>query len=99
MKVRWTRRSVEDLKRITRYISADDPRAARRFAETLRRKAESACRLPKRGRMVPELGRRDVRELIEGNYRIVYRILDDAVDILTLFEGHKPFDGLEHPDR
>jgi hypothetical protein len=30
-----------------------------------------------------------------GNYRIVYRVLDDGCDILTIFEGHKLFDGLD----
>jgi len=34
--------------------------------------------------MMPELDREDVREIIEGNYRIVYRIRDGAVDILTI---------------
>jgi len=40
---------------------------------------------------VPEVGREDVRELIEGNYRIVYRVRGKAVDLLTIFEGHKLF--------
>lgn len=98
MKVRWTPRAVEDLKTISRFIATDIPAVARVFAARLKSRAESACRFPNRGRMMPELGRKDVRELLEGNYRIVYRVLDDAVDILTLFEGHKQPDDIERPD-
>ncbi len=89
MKVRWTSRAVKDLKSIARYIAKDDPTAARRFADKLKRRAESVGRFPNRGRIAPELGRDDVRELIEGNYRIIYRVQKSAVEILTLFEGHK----------
>ena len=55
----------------------------------------SVCRFPSRGRVLPELDREDVRELIKENYRIVYRMLKEAVDTLTLFEAHKQFDSLE----
>jgi len=45
--------------------------------------------MPRSGRVVPELARDDVREVIVGNYRIVYRIEAEAIVILTVFEGHK----------
>ena len=89
MKVRWTQPAVDDLKAIAAYIAKDNLAEARRFADKLKRKAESAARFPKRGRMVPELHQEAIRELIEGNYRIVYRVTETAVEILTLFEGHR----------
>ncbi len=98
MKVRWSSLAVEDLKSIARYIAKDDPAAARRFADKLKRRAESAGRFPNRGRIAPELGRENVRELIEGNYRIIYRVEINTVDILTLFEGHKQMGDLDHQD-
>ncbi len=91
MRVFWTPRAVEDMKTIARFISADDPRAVRRFADKFKRRVEPLCKFPNRGRIVPEVGREDVRELIEGNYRIVYRVRGKAVDLLTIFEGHKLF--------
>ena len=42
--------------------------------------------LVKGGRVRAELGR---AMLIEGNYRIVYRILRSAIDVLTVIEGHR----------
>jgi len=89
MTVYWTPRAIEDLKMIARFIAMDDPQVARRFAHKLKRRTETLCRFPNRGRVVPEIGRDDVRELIEGNYRLVYRIFEDSVHLLAIFEGHK----------
>jgi toxin ParE1/3/4 len=89
MRLRWSARAREDLKDIGRYIAQDDPRAARRWVEKLRVRARQASDQPRSGRMVPELGRDDVRELIEGNYRIVYRIGESAVEVVRVAEGHR----------
>jgi len=89
MRVLWTPRALEDLKSIARHIAGDDPAAARRFAHRLKERAESVATFPRRGRIVPEFGRADIRELIEGNYRIVYRVLEDEIHLLTIFEAHK----------
>ena len=35
--------------------------------------------------------RDEIRELIEGNYRIVYQVFEDRLVILTVFEGHALF--------
>jgi mRNA-degrading endonuclease RelE of RelBE toxin-antitoxin system len=40
---------------------------------------------------VPEFSRDDIRELIEGNYRIVYQVFEDRLVVLTVFEGHQLF--------
>jgi mRNA-degrading endonuclease RelE of RelBE toxin-antitoxin system len=40
---------------------------------------------------VPEFSRDDIRELIEGKYRIVYQVLTDRLVVLTVFEGHRLF--------
>ena len=41
------------------------------------------------GRQVPEFGRKDLRELIVRNYRIVYHLTADRIEIVTVFEGHR----------
>jgi toxin ParE1/3/4 len=51
-------------------------------------RARRAARFPRSGRVVPELRREDVREVIQGNYRIVYRVTKVSVEVLTVFEGH-----------
>ncbi len=41
------------------------------------------------GRKLPEMLQGPLRELIEGNYRIVYRVVGETVEILTVFERHR----------
>jgi plasmid stabilization system protein ParE len=44
---------------------------------------------PEQGRRLPELPESGLRELIVGNYRIAYRRTSNAVEVLTVFEGHR----------
>jgi plasmid stabilization system protein ParE len=46
---------------------------------------------PLSGRVVPELGDTSIREVIHGNYRIVYRLRHDVVEIATVFHGARLF--------
>jgi len=101
VRLRWTERSRSDLLAIRRFIARDKPGAARAWLARLRHRALQAADLPSAGRKVPELGRDDVREVLERGYRIVYRVLEDEIHILTVFEGHKSLrpDNLEEPNR
>lgn len=94
----WTDRATADLEEIGEYIALDDPVAAERWVELLLATAQRAGELPFSGRRVPELGRDDIREVLRRSYRIIYRILDDRVEVLTVFEGHRrlPGDLLDH---
>lgn len=91
MKLFWTETARQDLLAIRRYIAADNPAAAKRWIDRLRERARNALALPLAGRQVPEFSRDDIRELIEGNYRIVYQVLEDCLVVLTVFEGHRLF--------
>jgi plasmid stabilization system protein ParE len=46
---------------------------------------------PLSGRIVPELGRDDVREIILGEYRIVYRVKGETVLLVTVFRSSRLF--------
>ncbi|MFZ0242862.1 MAG: type II toxin-antitoxin system RelE/ParE family toxin [Desulfobacterales bacterium] len=91
MKLFWTETARQDLLSIKRYIANDNPTAAKRWVERLRERARNALNAPSAGRKVPELSRDDIRELIEGNYRIVYQEFADRRVVLTVFEGHRLF--------
>ena len=90
-RVRWTHRSIEDLRAIGRYIAEDDPRAARQWVERLRLCTHEAAATPKAGRRVPQVERDDIREVLLRSYRIVYRVVRDGIEVLTVFEGHRLF--------
>jgi toxin ParE1/3/4 len=91
VKLYWTETAKDDLLEIQRYIAADNPTAAKRWVRRLRRRARDVCHAPYSGRMVPEFSRDDIRELLAGNYRIVYQVLADRLVVLTVFEGHRLF--------
>ncbi|MBX3127924.1 MAG: type II toxin-antitoxin system RelE/ParE family toxin [Polyangiaceae bacterium] len=87
--LRWTERAAADLLAIGEYIAADNPTAARAWVEKLRQRAVKASKMPRTGRVVPEIARDDVREVFQRTYRIVYRVVDDGIVGLTVFEGHR----------
>ena len=91
MRVRWTEQAFTRLAGIEDYVAADSPSAAQRLVARLVRRASTLAGTPNIGRRVPELPGSDLRELIEGNYRIVYRVRSPRVEILTVFEGHRGF--------
>ena len=62
---------------------------ARNFIKKIIEKAETLVEFPEMGRVVPEINSPNIRELLEGNYRIVYRLSHKKIEILTVFEGHK----------
>jgi addiction module RelE/StbE family toxin len=84
----WTERARRDLKAIDDYIADDDPVAAARWIDKLLAAGERAARLPLAGHIVRELQRDDVRQVLVRTYRFVYRVRDNQVDVLTVFEGH-----------
>ncbi|MFO8073921.1 MAG: type II toxin-antitoxin system RelE/ParE family toxin [Polyangia bacterium] len=79
----WTERARRDLIAIGDYISRDSPTAASRWVSSLITAVENA------GRIVPELGQEHLREILRGNYRIVYRVQGATLQVLTVFEGHR----------
>ena len=89
MKVLWTEQAFERLKEISDYIAFDSPQGASAFLDTLIQRGESLSDFPKSGRVVPEIDSQDIREVIEGSYRIVYRLKKDTLEILTVFESRR----------
>jgi toxin ParE1/3/4 len=89
MRLRWTERSQADLLTIAEYIGRDNRRVALSWLDRLRERARRAAEHPRAGRMVPEFGREDIREVFLRSYRIVYKIGEETIDVLTVFEGHR----------
>lgn len=85
----WTIPALGDLLEIAEYIRRDNPPAARRFAENLRAQVSRLARFPHAGRSVPEFPLAGLREVIVGEYRVIYRVVASArsVQILTVRHG------------
>ena len=84
VKIIWTEYAIEDLRLIHEYISKDSKRYADRFIEKLFERVDQLESFPKSGRVVPEFNSDSIRELIEGNYRIVYKISSSQVAIIRV---------------
>jgi toxin ParE1/3/4 len=89
MRLCWSERSINDLIAIQRHIAQHNPLTAKKWIVKIRRRAKSAADMPMAGRVVPEFNQKDIREVFLGNYRIVYRVRDNDILILTVFEGHQ----------
>ena len=70
----WTARSLTDLEEIGEYISKDSSRYAKLTLEKLIETAKLIENNQLIGRIVPEVKQKDIRELITGNFRIIYQI-------------------------
>jgi toxin ParE1/3/4 len=89
LKVFWTENAVQDLVAIKDFISQDSLDRAKAWALELYSQGESLSQFSSRGRIVPEFGREDLRELLIDSYRLVYRIKAERVEIVTVFDGHR----------
>jgi len=88
--IRWTFQSIEDLTSIADFISKESPYFAQVQTEKFFTRTEILETHPRAGRIVPEMNSDHIRELIEGSYRIIYRILsDDRIDIIAVHHSSK----------
>jgi len=92
VEVRWTQQACQDLNAIVEFIASDSPQYARLFVIDIFQAVDCIAEFPKSGRMVPELVNPAVREIILGNYRLVYRLKAKCVELLTVYHGARLLD-------
>ena len=87
MKIIWSPLAIDRTTEIAEYIAQDNPSAAALWVETLFEKVQLLKSSPQSGRVVPETDREDIRELIYGNYRIIYKVEKTRISVLTVRHG------------
>lgn len=87
--VRWSNEAVIDLESIAEYISRDSTYYAAAFAEEVLSTAATLERFSGRGRIVPEIGEENIRELFVKGYRLLYKTGDDFVLVLGVIHGRR----------
>ncbi len=90
--VRWTPQGLEDLEAICLFIARDAPPFAAVFAQQAFDATDRLADFPESGRVVPEMNDPDFREIILGNYRLIYRLRSGDVEILTVHHGARQID-------
>lgn len=88
----WSNVAENDLKNIIEYIAADNPSNALRIFKNIKQTASNLYILPERGRVVPELrdqGILQYRELIISPWRVIYRISEKIVYVLSVLDSRQ----------
>lgn len=91
MKLVWSPLALQQVRDIARYIARDKPPAAEKWVKRLFAAVEKLPDQPLSCRVVPELNRQDVRELIFGNYRVIYK-LHEGIQVLVVRHGRQLLD-------
>jgi toxin ParE1/3/4 len=88
VEIRWLKEARDDLSDIYDYISLDSERYAKHQIDKLLNRTLIIKNHVRVGKVVEEINRPEIRELIEGNYRIIYRIVNEnQVHILMIHHG------------
>ena len=95
MKVNWTAAAPAQLHDIHTFVGRSSPRYATKVVDRLTRRSQQIATFPRSGRIVPEANDVNIREVLEGPYRIIYHLLEDEIDIITVVHGARQW--LEEP--
>ena len=83
----WSPRALADINEACEFIAQDAPPRADDFAEHVFRVAARLDLFPRSGRIVPEIGDQDIREVIVQSHRVMYRVESNGVQILRVWHG------------
>lgn len=87
VRIIWSPRAASHLESICEFIAEDSSVYARIFAQKIMALAKSIPAYPQTGRIVPEYNDPNLREKIYGDYRVIYRIADDRIEIAAICHG------------
>ncbi|MBI3463582.1 MAG: type II toxin-antitoxin system RelE/ParE family toxin [Planctomycetes bacterium] len=88
----WAPKALDDLEALIQYIARNAPMAARRFAQKLVARVESLSTYPFQGGYVSEDDSQTYRELIQGNYRVIYRVEGQRVIVVAVHHAARLLD-------
>ena len=91
MRVVWSPLSLDRAAEAAKYIARDGPEVAAAWVDGLFDVVGKLVQFPRRGRVVPEVGRPEIRELLYKGYRVVYRVDQKQVLVLTVRHQRRRF--------
>ena len=91
MKIVWTEPAVADLEAIRSYIARDSHIYANATILRVLESVEKLKQYPHSGRVDPEIGDENLRELIVSNYRVIYEVGTSSVTSQTVLHGARAF--------
>ena len=92
--IKWSPRAASHLEGICDYIANDSKYYSALFAKKIIAIVKSISQFQKAGRIVPEYNDENLREKIYENYRIVYRIREEVIEIVAICHGARHLENL-----
>jgi addiction module RelE/StbE family toxin len=87
----WSIPAKQDLKKIHDYIARDSKYYAEKVSQDILERSEKFNEFPEIGRIVPEIGEVNIREVIVYSYRLIYEISSDKIEVLALIHCKQDF--------
>ncbi len=87
MRVLLSETAMENLRSIRQYYADTSPRYAQRLIEKILHRCEQLSTMPELGAIVEEYGLPQIRQFIESDHRIIYRIGADGIEVLAIRHG------------
>ena len=84
MKITWSPLAVDQVRDIASYIALDKPATAIKWAEKIFNSVEILSDNPESGRVVSEINKKEIRELVLGNYRLIYKVKPNEILVLVV---------------
>lgn len=94
MKVHWTETARAHLAAIHQHIRQDSAEFAVRMVDRLTRRSQQIAVFPVSGRKVSEYELEELREVIEGPYRIIYWVGPQQIDVIAVIHGARNLEGI-----
>ena len=91
MRIVWSPQSLRDLDGIRQYIARDSEPYADLTVARIFSAVEQLLQFPRSGRIVPERDDPEIREIIVGRFRVVYRFRGAAIEVATVFRASREF--------
>ncbi len=89
MKITWSPLAVEQVQDIATYIALDKPSVAIEWIEKIFNSVNQLIEFPDSGRIVPEIKRKEIRELVLKNHRVIYKVKSKEILILVVKNYHQ----------
>lgn len=90
VQINWTAQSLDDIANIAEFIAKDSQKYAVIQVDRFFDSVKILNKQPVLGKPVPEINDKNIREILQGSYRIIYRLVsEDKIDILTIHHSRR----------
>lgn len=89
MRVEWTDRALADLRDVRESRAELSPDSADRLSAAILKRTRQLGAFPRSGRVIPEFQVESLRELLEDEFRVLYEIYPDRVEVFGVVSARR----------